>query len=310
MPGSLTAPRPFSPGPALARGRSRALVARALRLGAALGLLVAAGAGAGIAAAAETCPDTPDERGHVAAVSPAGDLVLADGTVLRLAGLAGGGAGTDVAWRALLARKVAGREVAFAAASARDRYGRRAAIAREAAVAGSPDGSAPTLQQALLAAGVALARPEQGFAGCLAQWLEAEATARRGRLGLWRRLPLDARRVGPIRARQGRFTIVAGRVLDVGKSSRVDYLNFGRVWRQDMTGRLERPARVALESRGMAPADFAGRNVRLRGTVFESGGPTIAIADAGQIEWDDGTPGDAGRAGDEARGRARPTGDE
>ncbi|MFD2032771.1 nuclease [Ancylobacter dichloromethanicus] len=314
----------------------------AMRCGAALCLLFAAGASADTAPKADSdavpksvsCPDLAspqgtgehgmDERetgGHgpleqalVTTVSPAGDLVLADGTVLRLAGLAGGGAGAEVVWRAWLIRRVAGRDIVFAASGPPDRYGRRPVFARDIAVPGGAAAPVASLQQALLGEGLALARPEASVLGCLPALLEAEASARRARRGLWRRLPLDARNVAAIRAEQGRFTIITGRILDVGKTSRVDYLNFGRVWRQDMTGRIEAPGRIALEARGFAPGDLAGRRVTLRGTVFESGGPAVAIRRAGQLDLDDDVGDDVGgyMGGymGEGRGRARPTGDE
>lgn len=257
-------------------------------------------------AAAEACPGLPPARARVASVSPAGDLVLADGTVLRLAGLAGGGARAEVGWQRELARRVAGRDIVFAAGPGRDRYGRRAALARG-------EGDAGTLQQALLAEGLALARPEQAFLGCLPSWLDAEARARHEKRGIWRRLPLDARDIAALRAAQGRFTIVAGHILDVGKTSRVDYLNFGRVWRQDMTGRVETEGRAALEARGLDVAKLAGRWVRLRGTVFEAGGPAITLRRAEQIDlaFDQAKDPPRGtRAANGADGQARPTGDE
>ncbi len=266
----------------------------------------AASAHAAAQAAFEACPELSPARARVASVSPAGDLVLADGTVLRLAGLAGGGAGAEVGWRPELARRVAGRDIAFAAGPVRDRYGRRAALARG-------EGEAGTLQQALLAEGLALARPEQAFLGCLPGWLEAEASARREKRGIWRALPLDARDIKALRAQQGRFTIVAGHILDVGKTNRVDYLNFGRVWRQDMTGRVETEGRSALEARGLDVARLAGRWVRLRGTVFEAGGPAITLRRAEQIDLavdQAKDPPDRTRAGHGAAGRKRPTGDE
>ncbi|TCK23483.1 hypothetical protein EV667_3318 [Ancylobacter aquaticus] len=305
----LTASPPFSPW----RRRVRGPLA-ALAVAAALGLVPVPGVSAQIASepvvsqpvasgpvASATCPELFQARAQVASVSPAGDLVLADGTVLRLAGLAGGGAGTAVGWQPELAARVAGRDIAFAADPARDRYGRRAALVRL-------EGEAGTLQHALLRAGLALARPELLFLGCLPSWLESEGEARRANRGLWRSLPLDAWDIEAIRAQQGRFTIVAGRILDVGKTNRVDYLNFGRVWRQDMTGRVESEGRAALEAHGHDVAGLAGRWVRLRGTVFEAGGPAITLRRAEQIDLVVDPPGM--RAGRGAKGRDRPTGDE
>lgn len=259
---------------------------------------------------AAPCLPAPLARGHVADVTAAGDLVLDDGSVLRPAGLAGGGAGMAVSWRAALAGRVAGREIAFAAGPARDRYGRRAALIASPGAAAAEEGA--TLQQALLREGLAVARPEDAVLACLPAWLAAEAEARRDRRGLWRQLPLAAANIAALRAQQGRFTIVAGPILDIGKTARVDYLNFGRVWRQDMTGRVEAEGRASLAARGLASADLAGRHVRLRGTLFEAGGPAITVRRAEQIELAgnavDASPGDAMENG--AEGRARPTGDE
>lgn len=260
---------------------------------------------------AAPCLPMPLARGYVADVTATGDLVLGDGSVLRPAGLAGGGAGKAVSWRAALAGQVAGREIAFAAGPARDRYGRRTALIANP-VAPVATEEPPTLQQALLREGLAVARPEEAVLACLPGWLAAEAEARRAQRGLWRRLPLAATDMSALRAQQGRFTIVAGYILDVGKTARVDYLNFGRVWRQDMTGRVEAEGRASLAARGLASADLAGRLVWLRGTLFEAGGPAITVRRAEQIEL----AGDAAYAspgsgmGNGTEGRARPTGDE
>ncbi len=282
-------------------------------LAAALVLPPAAGASAAPPAISAPCLNAPLAQGHVVDVRASGDLVLADGTVLRLAGLAGGGAGAAVSWRDDLAARVLGRNISFAVKGARDRYGRRAALVGAPGASVAPaSAEVPTLQQALLREGLALARPEDGVFGCFPSWLEAEANAHRERRGLWRHLPLAADDIDALRARQGRFTIVAGRILDVGNTSRVDYLNFGRVWRQDMTGRVEAEGRAALAARELTAKDLVGRWVRLRGTVFEAGGPAITLRRAEQIE--------IARAGVQespvvgtgsgAEGHMRPTGDE
>ncbi|UOK72264.1 thermonuclease family protein [Ancylobacter polymorphus] len=300
------------------RVRARVRASLAPWVLAAIGLLVP---GAVLAASpppasvAAPCLPAPLARGHVAEVTATGDLVLHDGSVLRPAGLAGGGAGKAVSWRAALAGRVAGREIAFAAGPARDRYGRRTALIADPVapvVAPVVAEEPPTVQQALLREGVAVVRPEDAVLACLPAWLAAEAEARRAQRGLWRQLPLAAANIAALRAQQGRFTIVAGYILDVGKTARVDYLNFGRVWRQDMTGRVEAEGQASLAARGLASADLAGRLVRLRGTLFEAGGPAITVRRAEQIELaGDAAHAPRGRGMENgAEGRARPTGDE
>ncbi|WP_371348258.1 nuclease [Ancylobacter sp. IITR112] len=312
------APRlPPAPAPPLrspaAGCRLAALVAGLLVLLPVAGTSAEAGPPVGREVAAVPCPNPVEERGHVSEVTAAGDLVLADGTVLRLAGLAGGGSGADVVWRAELAARVKGGEITFAAGPRRDRYGRRAALVRDHTPAGGAGpAAAPTLQQEVLRAGLALVRPEDMVEACLPAWFAAEAAARRAGRGLWRRLPVAAANIEALRAAQGRFTIVAGRIVDVGKTRRVDYLNFGRVWRQDMTGRVEAEGRAALEARGLTADELAGRWVRLRGTLFEAGGPAITLRRAEQMDiiLERGQAPRAEDGDNEVSGRQRPTGGE
>lgn len=226
----------------------------------------------------QVCPDDYRPAGRIAAIGPAGDLVLDDGAVLRLAGivlLAEPGGGT--------LREFVGREVTFATADTvppRDRHGRRAGLVRLG-------DARETVQEGLLSRGLALVRPETALPGCLPVFLAAEAEARRAGRGQWAGLPLPAVDIEAILERRGRFTIVAGRVLSVGNTRALSYLNFGPVWRQDMTGRVMAPVRIALEARGTSLADLVGRRVTLRGTVLEAGGPAIELSRVEQIEWDE-----------------------
>lgn len=301
MPGSVSVPHalPCAPSPRLRRrAGAPARIPRATLAPLLLALLLPAT----VVQAAETatpspaaakpaasatpppCPDAFAPAGRIAAVEPGGDLRLAEGGVLRLAGLSRAGAAEGPGFRAALAELTVGREVELAPAGPPDRYGRRAGVLR---IAGAAAPAQRSLQETLLARGLLALRPEAGVRGCLARWRAAEADARRARLGIWRALPLPARDVAAIRARQGLFTIVEGRILSVGNRRTLDYLNFGPVWRQDMTGQVTRAARDALEAAGTPATALAGRRVTLRGTVFEAGGPAIEIVLAEQIGWDE-----------------------
>ena len=227
-------------------------------------------------ARAADCPSAFDITAHVTGVDLSGDLILSDAGRVRLAGLAFGEDRT--ALRAALERLVVGRDVAIAASAAQaDRYGRRGGLVRVGA-----DG--PSVQHALLSRGLALAQPEEGMLGCMAELVKAEAPARKNKLGLWAGMPLDARDIDGLSARQGRFTILTGRVRSVGKGRGVDYLNFGPIWRQDMTVRLDSRARAAFEQAGTPLQAFAGRQIEARGVVFEAGGPAIDVRWVEQVE--------------------------
>lgn len=259
------------------RARIRAGAARAAIIG--IGSLILTAAVWLPAHAGEPCPDNFAPPRRVAAVDGFGDLVLADGSAVRLAGLAApGGNAAETRRTALLREAVLGRDVTLARANDRtDRYGRIDALVQ---VAGEP----ATLQAMLLGAGLALARPEPGYLGCMDGLLAAEAPARRGRRGLWAELPVAARNEASAGARVGQFTILAGRVLSVGNGRQVDYLNFGPVWRQDSTVRLGKPVRAALEQAGVPFESLSGRWLAVRGVVVEVGGPAIDVRWIEQLE--------------------------
>ncbi|MCS0504834.1 thermonuclease family protein [Ancylobacter mangrovi] len=231
-----------------------------------------------------SCPAAYGAPVRVSGVNDFGDLLLADGRTLRLAALvvASGEPSARAEFRAMLIREAAGREIEIASASpAPDRYGRLVGLAR---LPGHDDAGAAGLQRRALGEGVAVALPEPGYLGCMAALLEAEGPARVARRGLWRNLPIDARDKDALRAQAGHFTILEGRVAGVGNGRAVDYLNFGRVWRQDATLRMTHDSRAALEDTGVAVGDLAGRVVMARGVVFEAGGPAIDIRWAEQVE--------------------------
>ncbi|MCS0496819.1 nuclease [Ancylobacter sp. MQZ15Z-1] len=255
---------------------------RALALGVVLTSSFLAPASAAPAGGA-ACPEGYGAPVRVAGVNDFGDLLLADGRTLRLAALvvASGEPDARAEFRAMLAREAAGREIEVASSPVPDRYGRLVGLAR---LAGNDDAGAAGLQRRALGEGVAVALPEPGYLGCMATLLEAEGPARVARLGLWRNLPIDARDEDALRAQAGHFTIMEGRVAGVGSGRAVDYLNFGRVWRQDATLRMTHDSRAALEDTGVAVGDLAGRVVMARGVVFEAGGPAIDIRWAEQVE--------------------------
>lgn len=245
------------------------------RLGAGLACLAVLFPGA--AGLAADCPRTFGTPIEARGLDPHGDVVLADGRTLRLAALADIAASPDPGRRAGLAALVTGRALALASADpAPDRYGRLGALAR------LPDGR--LVQQAVLEAGLAVARPEAGYLGCMPELLAAERPARAGRLGVWAELPLEAQPPGSLEKAVGHFSVVTGRVLTVGSTRRLDYLNFGPVWRQDTTVRVSGPAREALKARATGVTSLAGRDVTVRGNVDPIDGPVIDLRWAEQME--------------------------
>ncbi|HZD91529.1 MAG TPA: thermonuclease family protein [Pseudolabrys sp.] len=225
------------------------------------------------------CKLTPIGTAEVAAVRDGRTLSLADGRILRLAGIEATDAG-----RAALARLAIGKRLRLAATGpARDRYGRLVGFA----FAGN---SSHSLQQVLLAAGAALVGARAGGMACARPLLAAEAEARAVRRGIWadsRYRPQKAGDLTRLRGDRGRFTLVEGKVLSVHPSGGTIYLNFGRRWTRDFSVLIVRRRRPAFAAAGLDPLRMKGRTILVRGVVEIRRGPLIEAEAPEQIELTD-----------------------
>jgi micrococcal nuclease len=228
-------------------------------------------------AAADGAWSTP---ATVAQVTSGGLLELADGRIVRLAGirLPNGEGASDLArqGREALAGLIEGREVQLDQASVtRDRYGRLVAQAQR------QDGL--WLQGALLENGLAQVQTRPGEVSRATAMLAREQAARDAGLGLWAQAafaPQPADRVGRL---VGSFQIVEGRVVRVAPTERFVYLNFGQDWRSDFTLRVPRETARSLRQAGVDLEQLAGRAIEVRGYLLEAGGPLIELSHPEQM---------------------------
>lgn len=228
-------------------------------------------------AAADGAWSTP---ATVAQVTSGGLLELADGRIVRLAGirLPNGEGASDLArqGREALAGLIEGREVQLDQTSlTRDRYGRLVAQAQR------QDGL--WLQGALLENGLAQVQTRPGEVSRAAAMLAREQAARDAGLGLWAQAafaPQPADRVGRL---VGSFQIVEGRVVRVAPTERFVYLNFGQDWRSDFTLRVPRETARSLRQAGVDLEQLAGRAIEVRGYLLEAGGPLIELSHPEQM---------------------------
>ena len=180
---------------------------------------------------------------------------------------------------------------------------RRATAALDALVAGKrlalhgkPD---TTDRYGRIVAQVALAESaalDRGRAGCRrnaphsarggrarlqrAALLAHERNARSAKLGLWsepRFAIQDAQAIEVLSAARGRFAVVEGTVLRVGKSGGRTFLDFGRRYTQDFTIVVPRAAQRAFQAAGIDLKAMRGKRVRVRGVLYSFGGPAIEI---------------------------------
>jgi endonuclease YncB( thermonuclease family) len=248
--------------------------------------------------AAEGGPDSPcvlenGETAKVAEVVDGDTLSLADGRQVRLAEIEAPKvysvrAGAEIApmakaARDALERLVRGGRIDLQFGEIRsDRYGRLLAQA-------FLDGGT-WLQEEMVRAGLARVRPFAGTPPCLDSLLAREREARDEARGLWQstEFAVISANDSSLIERIGLYVIVEGRVVSVGRGNRLDFLNFGHIWRRDFTVMVEAPVSERLTEMGLSVEALAGRQVRVRGVIEESGGPAIRLNHPSEIE----VPGD------------------
>jgi endonuclease YncB( thermonuclease family) len=237
------------------------------------------------APAAHACGNASLGEGHVAAIEDARTLRLADGRLIRLAGVEWGlpnAAAREALAGLVLGRPIALKDVPSKSAGTPDRYGRIHAFA-------SVNGSETPIQYVLLDRGLAVTGTRIGDPACREAMLARERAARAARLGIWGsgdyRLH-QADDPAAILQDVGRFAIVEGRVVSVRESGNTVYVNFGRRWSEDFTVTIAKRAEPTFISAGLSPRALAGRVVRVRGVIEERSGPWIEAVAADQFDWD------------------------
>ena len=215
-------------------------------------------------------------------------LVLEGGAVIRLAGIelpvaygdddpTGEVARLATAVRARLEILALAGEIRFPPGNP-DRHGR---VHTEVRLADDR-----SLQVILLEEGLARIHPLPGESLCLTEMLQAEDAARNARKGIWDSHEYAIRRADDLSlaGRNGLYELVEGRVISVGRGSRMVFLNFGRNWRRDFTVMVAVAVEERLAAAGVAIDELAGRRVRVRGVIEESGGPAIRLDGPAAIE--------------------------
>ena len=211
-------------------------------------------------------------------------IITADGGQLSLGGLyfpSRQAGATDP--EAALAELLTGHQVQPLSVSATpDRHGR---LPVQLLLLSAGQAQALWVQEELLARGLAVVMtgPETGPALREAM-LAVEAEARAGRRGLWAASENAILRADdPDRIQPG-FRLVEGRVLAIGESRHSLFLNFGPDWRTDFTVIVQRSDRSAFKGGLRGLRALEGQTIRIRGRVFQRGGPSIRALHQNAIE--------------------------
>lgn len=140
---------------------------------------------------------------------------------------------------------------------------------------------------AFVSDGVLRVAPEAGDVVCAELLMGVERSARASQKGLWsepRFSVVKAEDLAALNAAMGRFSVVEGSVTRVGETADRTYLVFGRRYTEDFTIVIPRQARAAFASAGIDLKSLRGKQVRVRGVLFSSGGPAIEIRKPPSLE--------------------------
>ena len=266
-----------------------------VRIGKAVIRLAAATAALACLACASPAVGLPDclaGQGEVATIAETieGDTVrLADGRIVRLAGVEAPRrpltAPEDLPWpptdaaRAGLHDLAAGASVTLLQTDgATDRHGRLHASLVLA------DGR--WVEGELAAGGLVRARWLPGESSCFQSLVAIERGAREAATGLWADPQYGVLNADDpsLRSRNGLYELVEGRILSVGRGTRMVFLDFGRNVRSDFTVMVTPQLAERMAGEGVVVDALVGRRVRVRGVVEESGGPAIRLNDPAELE--------------------------
>ena len=243
-------------------------IRRATTRGALAGLV---GALAPVAASAQDCsPDAAAaETVTIAGIESDNRIRLQDGRLVQLAGL-------DTASLRLPA--LSGLEATLYSAGQPDRHG---------AVHGGLMLDGADLASRLVESGNAIVRPHPGEQFCATALLGLEESSRRNGLGLWRDpgyAVANAELSESVSGLVDRYAVVAGMVQHVGETKDAVWIDFGKIWRTDVTIVVSKKAWPRFEAAGLTVDRIKGRRIRARGVVSLRSGPRLDISEPAAIE--------------------------
>ena len=235
---------------------------------------------------AQSCDTPVGEPVEVASLQPHFELKLADGRLVRIAGIEPVRATQDnpdfpAKAAADLELWSVGAQVALTALDqTRDRWSRV-----RARVFLPPDNLG--LAKALVEAGWARVDPLSETSACLPALYQAEAEARAEKRGLWvdpAYAVLDQAQDPDFSGLGGRVVVVSGTVANVNAGRYRTFVNLGKNRRKSLTVTLSAHTVREFATAGLAPQSLAGRNLRVRGLLDTRFGPRIEVYTPGAIE--------------------------
>lgn len=249
-------------------------------------LAIAALAGLAVAPvrAASACPSDGSAAVTVllTGLDPAGDPLLDDGRRLRLVGLAPRQSAEETSRFDAGLRNFFGRPLSLTLLGELDRWGRFPA--RLSIPSSSSAGPPQDLAQLLLQQGAALPLPEPGARRCAEPpKTSVQQTVTSGP----QPSPLtavDGHDLAAVKAQEGRYVMLEGRVASVGERSRRTYLNFSRRPKEAASIVLSRSLWRELKSAGWTASHLGGKWLRAYGVLAGRDGLLLEVASRAALE--------------------------
>lgn len=210
---------------------------------------------------------------HVRHVTDSKTIVLADGSIIRLATLHTPDAMMDASRRALTALTAHHTVRVEKVKNAQDRHGRTVAhVYRD-------DGL--WLQGEMVKHGMAMVMAIPHQTAQIRKLYRMEDTSRKAGKGLWSNpviLP-----AGPAAAKfRGTYALVEGTVKKVTAVRDATYINFGEDWKTDFSLRIAKTDRKYFAD--VNAQSWEGKRIRVRGWLYVKNGPMIDLTHPEQVE--------------------------
>ena len=219
---------------------------------------------------------------QLSGIDTAGDPLLDDGRRLRLVGLAPRQSAEEASRFGEGLHRFLGRPLGLSILGEPDRWGRLPArLSVPPASSGEP---AQDLAQLLLRQGAALPMPEPGARPCGAP---QNAPVQKSVTSGLQPSPLtavDGHDLAAVKAQEGRYVMLEGRIASVGERSQRTYLNFSRRPKEAASIVLSRSLWRELKSAGWTASHLGGKRLRAYGVLAGRDGLLLEVASRAALE--------------------------
>lgn len=216
---------------------------------------------------------------QLAGVDAAGDPVLADGRNLRLVGLAPRQDAAEAERFRVGIEPFRDRPLELAIAGDRDRWSRWPA--RLYVPADTPGGQRRDLAVLLRQSGAAMPLAEPAVLGCVEQTAPVRQAATSGQLAS---IAVDGHDLAAVKAQEGRYVRLEGRIASVGERSQRTYLNFSRRPGEAASIVVSRSLWRELKEAGWTAAGLGGKRLRAYGVLAGRGGLLLEATSRAALE--------------------------